>query len=110
VRGAIEAEPDCDDDTFAARLAGDSGLRDRLVEEVIVAESWFFRDPQVFELLRRQAIARADYHRVAQQERVLEPLTERVRRRVVRSVLHAAPARCRCRCRHARLGEQRVLG
>jgi len=59
VRGAIEAEPGCDDDTFAARLAGDSGLRDRLVEEVIVAESWFFRDPQVFELLRRQAIARA---------------------------------------------------
>jgi chemotaxis protein methyltransferase WspC len=59
VRGAIEAEPGCDDDSFAARLAGDSGLRDRLVEEVIVAESWFFRDPQVFELLRRQAIARA---------------------------------------------------
>ena len=59
VRGTLEGEPGCDDETFAARLAGDSSLRDRLVEEVIVAESWFFRDPQVFELLRRHAVARA---------------------------------------------------
>jgi chemotaxis protein methyltransferase WspC len=29
--------------------------RDRLVEEVVVAESWFFRDPQVYDNLRRFA-------------------------------------------------------
>lgn len=40
-----------------ARL--DPGERDRLVEEVVVGESWFFRDPQVFDFVRRFAAARA---------------------------------------------------
>jgi chemotaxis protein methyltransferase WspC len=38
---------------FADRAATDAAERDRLVEEVIVAESWFFRDPQVFQFVRR---------------------------------------------------------
>lgn len=44
--------------TYLRRLEGDVGERDRLVEEVVVAESWFFRDPQVYEQLRRFAVAR----------------------------------------------------
>ncbi|MFN6190573.1 MAG: CheR family methyltransferase [Planctomycetia bacterium] len=38
---------------FADRAANDAAERDRLVEEVIVPESWFFRDPQVFQFVRR---------------------------------------------------------
>lgn len=37
-----------DPDAFAKVVRGDAAERDRLVEEVIVAESWFFRDGQVF--------------------------------------------------------------
>ena len=55
----LEAEGNGDDESVAVRLAGDAALRDRLVEEVVVAESWFFRDPQVFDMLRRHAVARA---------------------------------------------------
>ncbi len=43
---------------YLRRLESDVGERDRLVEEVVVAESWFFRDPQVYEQLRRFAVAR----------------------------------------------------
>lgn len=43
---------------YLRRLEGDVAERDRLVEEVVVAESWFFRDPQVYEQLRRFAVAR----------------------------------------------------
>jgi len=42
-----------DDDAFADLAASDAIERDRLVEEVIVPESWFFRDPQVFPFVRR---------------------------------------------------------
>jgi chemotaxis protein methyltransferase WspC len=42
-----------DDAAFADLAASDAVERDRLVEEVIVAESWFFRDPQVFQFVRR---------------------------------------------------------
>jgi chemotaxis protein methyltransferase WspC len=43
---------------YLRRLEDDVAERDRLVEEVVVAESWFFRDPQVYEQLRRFAVAR----------------------------------------------------
>lgn len=43
---------------YLRRLEGDVAERDRLVEEVVVAESWFFRDPQVYEQLRRFGVAR----------------------------------------------------
>jgi chemotaxis protein methyltransferase WspC len=57
VRQACRTAPPIDASEFAARLAADPELRDRLVEEAIVAESWFFRDPPVFDFLRRQAAA-----------------------------------------------------
>jgi len=40
-------------DRFLGRVRADEEERDRLVEEVIVAESWFFRDRQVFDFTRR---------------------------------------------------------
>lgn len=49
-------------DSPAAALeqaAGDFAERDRLIEEVVVGESWFFRDPQVFAFVCRFAAARA---------------------------------------------------
>jgi chemotaxis protein methyltransferase WspC len=48
-----------DAEAFAARAARDAAERDRLVEEVIVAESWFFRDPQVFQFVRRFVVTLA---------------------------------------------------
>ncbi len=42
-----------------ARAEADPAERDRLVEEVVVGESWFFRDPQVFAFVSRFAAARA---------------------------------------------------
>jgi chemotaxis protein methyltransferase WspC len=44
---------------YARRARGDCGERDELVEEVIVAESWFFRDPQVFAHVADVAVTRA---------------------------------------------------
>jgi len=49
-------------DTPAAALAraeADPTERDRLIEEVVVGESWFFRDPQVFTFVCRFAATRA---------------------------------------------------
>jgi chemotaxis protein methyltransferase WspC len=40
---------------YAARIDADAQERDALVEEVVVAESWFFRDPQVFDFVARFA-------------------------------------------------------
>lgn len=42
-----------------ALARGDATERDRLVEEVVVGESWFFRDPQVFAFVCRFAATRA---------------------------------------------------
>jgi chemotaxis protein methyltransferase WspC len=42
-------------EAYADRVATDEPERDALVEEVVVAESWFFRDPQVFEFVARFA-------------------------------------------------------
>jgi len=39
-------------DALLDRVRTDAAERDRLVEEVIVAESWFFRDRQVFDFVR----------------------------------------------------------
>lgn len=44
--------------TYVRLVELDSGERDRLVEEVVVAESWFFRDVQVYEQVRRFAAGR----------------------------------------------------
>jgi chemotaxis protein methyltransferase WspC len=43
-------------EAYADRVATDEPERDALVEEVVVAESWFFRDPQVFEFVARFAM------------------------------------------------------
>ena len=43
---------------YVRMVETDPSERDRLVEEVVVAESWFFRDPQVYEHLRRFVAAR----------------------------------------------------
>jgi chemotaxis protein methyltransferase WspC len=43
---------------FVRLVDTDRTERDRLVEEVVVAESWFFRDQQVYDHLRRFVLAR----------------------------------------------------
>jgi chemotaxis protein methyltransferase WspC len=48
IRGRMQAAGISDPEAYAARLRADAAERDRLVEDVIVAESWFFRDLQVF--------------------------------------------------------------
>lgn len=45
-----------DPDAYAQRLHAEDAERDRLVEEVIVAESWFFRDRQVFDFVADVAV------------------------------------------------------
>jgi chemotaxis protein methyltransferase WspC len=44
---------------YAVRIEADQQERDALVEEVVVAESWFFRDPQVFDFVARFALTLA---------------------------------------------------
>jgi len=44
---------------YARHASAEPAERDLLVEEVIVAESWFFRDPQVFEFVADFAVTRA---------------------------------------------------
>lgn len=48
-----------DVDTFLDAVRSSPAERDRLVEEVIVAESWFYRDRQVFEFVADFAMTRA---------------------------------------------------
>lgn len=43
---------------YAARLQADHGERQRLVEDVVVGESWFFRDGQVFAFVTDLAVTR----------------------------------------------------
>ncbi len=45
--------------SYAARVRSDAGERDLLVEEVVVGESWFFRDQQVFAFVADVAVTRA---------------------------------------------------
>lgn len=59
VRRRMEACGESDESTYAARLAADAAEAERLIDDVVVPESWFFRDTQVFDFIRRFAIARA---------------------------------------------------
>lgn len=43
---------------YVERLRGDPALRQQLVEELVVAETWFFRDRRPFEVLARLAARR----------------------------------------------------
>lgn len=54
-RRRMEARGLADPRAYAALAADDVTERDALVEEVVVAESWFFRDPQVFDFIARLA-------------------------------------------------------
>jgi len=56
---------------YLRRLEEEPAERDRLVEEVVVAESWFFRDPQVYEQLRRFAVAKLSAGGQGSQIRIL---------------------------------------
>lgn len=55
VRARMKALGIEDAAAFADRAGQDAAERDRLVEEVVVGESWFFRDRQVFDFVRRFA-------------------------------------------------------
>ena len=55
VRTRMAALGIADAEAFAEHALHDVAERDRLVEEVVVAESWFFRDSQVFDFVRRFA-------------------------------------------------------
>lgn len=44
---------------YAARVQRDPAERERLVEDVVVGESWFFRDRQVFDFVTDLAVMRA---------------------------------------------------
>lgn len=48
-----------DVETFLEAVRADPAERDRLVEEVIVAESWFFRDQQVFKFVADYSVTRS---------------------------------------------------
>ena len=59
VRVRMEACGESDEDAFIARLTHDATQQGRLIEEVVVPESWFFRDAHAFDFLRRFATAYA---------------------------------------------------
>lgn len=56
VRTRMDALGVSDPAAVVERAAHDVAERDRLVEEVVVGESWFFRDPQVFTFVTRFAV------------------------------------------------------
>jgi len=55
VRVRMGACGETDEAVFLARLTRDNAERDRFIDEVVVPESWFFRDPQIFDVLRQRA-------------------------------------------------------
>jgi chemotaxis protein methyltransferase WspC len=59
VRERMQATGAPDLAAFARRVRDDPTQRDLLVEEVVVGESWFFRDRQVFEFVTDFAVTRA---------------------------------------------------
>ena len=56
-RMTAAGEPDLT--AYARRVQADPEERDRLVEDVVVGESWFFRDRQVFDFVTDLAVTRA---------------------------------------------------
>lgn len=59
VRERMQATGTTDLATYARQVKADATQRDLLVEEVVVAESWFFRDRQVFDFVADFAATRA---------------------------------------------------
>jgi chemotaxis protein methyltransferase WspC len=59
VRMRMDACGETDEPSFLARLEWDAEERERLIDEVVVPESWFFRDQQVFDFLGQWATAPA---------------------------------------------------
>jgi chemotaxis protein methyltransferase WspC len=59
VRTRMTAAGVADVATYATRVQTDADERDLLVEEVVVGESWFFRDQQVFTFVADVAVTRA---------------------------------------------------
>jgi len=59
MRARMKATEAADAVAYAARARSDPAERDCLVEEVVVGESWFFRDRQVFDFLADLAVTRA---------------------------------------------------
>jgi chemotaxis protein methyltransferase WspC len=59
IRTRMTAAGVADVAAYAARVRSDAGERDLLVEEVVVGESWFFRDRQVFEFVADFVVTRA---------------------------------------------------
>jgi chemotaxis protein methyltransferase WspC len=59
VRERMKATGIIDPTAYTTRAWSDPSERDLLVEEVIVAESWFFRDPQVFAFVTDFIVTRA---------------------------------------------------
>ena len=57
VRMRMNACGEPDEGAFLARLSRDAEERERFIDEVVVPESWFFRDQQIFDYLRQQAPA-----------------------------------------------------
>jgi hypothetical protein len=83
---SLQVSPDDRTGFFAfGRLAAD--LFDQLEPLLLVTCAQSALLPQI-----RQAIARADYHRLAQQERVLEPLTEAQAVALIHARLAASPS------------------
>jgi hypothetical protein len=83
---SLQVSPDDRTGFFAfGRLAAD--LFDQLEPLLLVTCAQSALLPQI-----RQAIARADYHRLAQQERVLEPLTEAQAVALIQARLAASPS------------------
>ena len=59
VRARMAATGADDSGAYASRVERDPAERDLLVEEVVVGESWFFRDLQVFEFVVDVVVTRA---------------------------------------------------
>jgi len=63
VRMRMDACGEADEESFLSRLERDTEERERLIDEVVVPESWFFRDQQVFDFLGQWATAAAQTSR-----------------------------------------------
>ncbi len=58
LRRRLSARPDEDPATWARRLRADPELLRRVIEDVVVPETWFFRDGRPFEVLAAEAVKR----------------------------------------------------